>query len=106
LKRVVIPLCRSESATKFQRRLGVTACYWGAPDSELPLGHIQMLGKPDKNILRAGAPWFAPGLALDYMARHALDFWLTSEDLPHPENRVTVGRDGAIHLSKTYYNAE
>ena len=58
--------------------------YWGADDSELPLGHIQMLGKSDRNILRAGAPWFAPGLALDYMAKHAIDFWLTTEDLPHP----------------------
>jgi choline dehydrogenase-like flavoprotein len=40
------------------------------------------------------------------MARHSLDFWLTTEDLPHPENRVTVDRQGAIHLSKTYYNTE
>jgi GH15 family glucan-1,4-alpha-glucosidase len=28
-----------------------------------------------------GAPRFAPGLALDYIARHVLDFWLTTEDL-------------------------
>ena len=65
-----------------------------------------MLGKSDRNILRAGAPWFAPGLALDYMAKHAIDFWLTTEDLPHPDNRVTVDREGRIHLSKTYYNDE
>jgi choline dehydrogenase-like flavoprotein len=102
----VIAISQSPNTTKFQKTLGVNDFYWGAPDSELPLGHIQMLGKSDKNILRGGAPWFAPGLALDYMAKHALDFWLTSEDLPHPENRVSVGRDGAIHLSKTYYNGE
>jgi choline dehydrogenase-like flavoprotein len=65
-----------------------------------------MLGKSDSNILRAGAPWFAPGVALDYLAKHAIDFWLTSEDLPHPDNRVTLGRDGAIHLAKTYHNEE
>jgi choline dehydrogenase-like flavoprotein len=40
------------------------------------------------------------------MARHAIDFWLTTEDLPHPDNRVTVDRDGTIHLAKTYYNTE
>jgi choline dehydrogenase-like flavoprotein len=40
------------------------------------------------------------------MARHSLDFWLTTEDLPHADNRVTVDRQGAIHLSKTYYNQE
>ncbi len=40
------------------------------------------------------------------MAKHAIDFWLTSEDLPHPDNRVTVDRDGRIHLAKTYHNEE
>jgi hypothetical protein len=56
-----------------------------------------MLGKSDRNILRAGAPGLAPNLALDYLSKHAIDFWLTTEDLPHPENRVTVDRSGAIH---------
>ena len=63
-----------------------------------------MLGKSDRHILRGGAPWFAPGMALDYMARHAIDFWITTEDLPHPDNRVTVDRQGQIHLAKTYHN--
>ena len=34
------------------------------------------------------------------MARHAIDFWLTTEDLPHPDNRVTVDRQGRIHLPR------
>ena len=33
------------------------------------------------------------------MARHSLDFWLTSEDLPDPDNRVTLDRDGNIVLA-------
>jgi choline dehydrogenase-like flavoprotein len=102
----VVALSQEPNPTKFQKTLGLNDFYWGAKDSELPLGHIQMLGKSDRNILRAGAPWFAPGVALDYMARHAIDFWLTTEDLPRPENRVTVDRDGHIHLSKTYVNIE
>ena len=106
LNSAVIAISQSENPTKFQKTLGLNDFYWGALDSEFPLGHIQMLGKSDKNILRAGAPWFAPGLALEYMARHALDFWLTTEDLPHPDNRVTVDRQGNIHLSKTYFNTE
>ena len=106
LNSAVIAISKSPNRTRFQKTLGLNDYYWGAEDSELPLGHIQMLGKSDKNILRAGAPWFAPGLALEYMARHALDFWLTTEDLPHPDNRVTVDRQGNIHLSKTYFNTE
>src|SRR5919109_1851893 len=102
----VVAISQTPNETKFQKTLGVNDYYWGAPDSELPLGHIQMLGKSDRNILRAGAPWFAPGLALEYMAKHAIDFWLTTEDLPHPDNRVTLDRDGNIHLSKTFHNEE
>jgi choline dehydrogenase-like flavoprotein len=102
----VVALSRTPNPTKFQKTLGLNDFYWGAPDSDLPLGHIQMLGKSDKDILRAGAPWFAPGPALDYLAKHALDFWLTTEDLPHPDNRVTVDRAGRIHVAKTYHNLE
>ncbi len=102
----VIAISQTPNETKFQKTLGLNDYYWGADDSELPLGHIQMLGKSDRNILRGGAPWFAPGPALDYVAKHAIDFWLTTEDLPHPSNRVTVDRQGDIHLSKTYHNTE
>jgi choline dehydrogenase-like flavoprotein len=102
----VTAISRTPNETKFQKTLGLNDYYWGAEDSDLPLGHIQMLGKADRNILRVGAPWFAPGLALDYVARHSIDFWLTTEDLPHPDNRVTVDRQGHIHLAKTYRNTE
>jgi choline dehydrogenase-like flavoprotein len=102
----VIAISQTPNNTKFQKTLGVNDYYWGAPDSELPLGHIQMLGKSDKDILRTGAPWFAPGLALQYISKHAIDFWLTTEDLPYPDNRVTVDRQGSIHLSKTFHNEE
>jgi hypothetical protein len=63
-----------------------------------------MLGKSDRGILRTGAPKLALGLALDYIAKHPLDFWLTTEDLPDPSNRVTVDRQGNIHLAKIYHN--
>jgi choline dehydrogenase-like flavoprotein len=102
----VIAISTTPNTTKFQKTLGVNDYYWGAEDFEYPLGHIQMLGKSDRDILRGGAPWFAPGLALDFMAKHAIDFWLTTEDLPHPLNRVTVDRQGRIHLAKTDHNTE
>jgi choline dehydrogenase-like flavoprotein len=106
LNSAVIAISRTPNDTKFQKTLGLNDYYWGAEDSDLPLGHIQMLGKSDRTILRGGAPRFAAGLALDYIARHALDFWLTTEDLPHPDNRVTVDRNGNINLAKTYHNTE
>jgi choline dehydrogenase-like flavoprotein len=38
------------------------------------------------------------------LARHAVDFWLSTEDLPGPENRVTVDRSGKVTLSYTPNN--
>jgi choline dehydrogenase-like flavoprotein len=43
---------------------------------------------------------------LEYTARHAIDFWLTTEDLPKPENRFTLDRAGNIHLHYTDYNTQ
>jgi choline dehydrogenase-like flavoprotein len=63
------------------------------------MGHISFVGKLDQDTLRAGAPAIAPGWSLDLMAKHSLDFWLTSEDLPDPNNRVTVNGNGEIKLS-------
>ena len=68
------------------------------------MGHISFVGKLDAIALSAGAPPFAPGFTLEQMARHSLDFWLTSEDLPDPDNRVTLDRDGGIVLSYTPNN--
>jgi choline dehydrogenase-like flavoprotein len=40
------------------------------------------------------------------LARHSMDFWLTTGDLPLAENRVTLGRDGRIRLRYTPTNIE
>jgi choline dehydrogenase-like flavoprotein len=70
------------------------------------MGHISFVGKLDGITLSAGAPAIAPGFTLDLMANHSLDFWLTSEDLPDPENRVTLNRAGEIVLSYRPNNEE
>jgi choline dehydrogenase-like flavoprotein len=48
----------------------------------------------------------APTRTLEDMARHAVDFWLSTEDLPRPENRVTLNRKGEIQLSYKQTNHE
>jgi choline dehydrogenase-like flavoprotein len=41
---------------------------------------------------------------LNDIARHAVDFWLSTEDLPNPDNRVTVDKQGNITLAYTPNN--
>jgi choline dehydrogenase-like flavoprotein len=84
----------------FQKTIGLTDFYRASEASPFPLGTIQAMGKPD--------PWtvefMARGSALEgrdpaELLAHSLDFFLTSEDLPDPRNRVTLDADGRITLS-------
>jgi choline dehydrogenase-like flavoprotein len=70
------------------------------------MGHISFVGKLDGVTLSAGAPAIAPGFTLDLMANHSLDFWLTSEDLPDANNRVTIDREGNVVLAYKPNNEE
>lgn len=95
---VLMAISKCPNPTVFQKSLAVNDFYFGAPDWPYPMGHISFVGKLDGETLKAGAPPLVPGFTLDLMARHSLDFWLTSEDLPDPENRVTLDRQGGIVL--------
>src|SRR5207302_1517368 len=99
-------ISKSPNATVFQKTLAVNDFYFGDGEFEYPMGHISFVGKPDAVALSAGAPAIVPGMTLDIMAKHSLDFWLTSEDLPDPNNRVTLDRNGNIVLSYTPNNLE
>jgi choline dehydrogenase-like flavoprotein len=102
----LVALSRRENPTVFQKTLTINDFYHGAPDYRFPLGNIQMLGKSQGPMFHADAPSFAPGFTLDMMARHAVDFWLTGEDLPRADNRITVDAKGGITLSYTPTNLE
>ena len=92
--------------TKFQKTLGVSDFYYGDDEWKWPMGLIQMLGKSDANMLRGDAPKLTPTKLLDEMSSHSIDFWLTTEDLPDPENRVIIKEDGSLHLHYTPNNVE
>jgi choline dehydrogenase-like flavoprotein len=105
----VLALSREENPTVFQKTLGLNDFYLGTDDFEFPLGSIQMVGKSQAQMFRGEKPLetkLAPEWTLDRVARHAIDFWLSTEDLPSPENRVTLDRDdGNITLSYSETNA-
>jgi len=101
---VLMAISKCPNPTVFQKTLSVNDSYLGSKSFEYPMGHISFVGKLDAVTLRAGAPAIAPGFTLELMAKHSLDFWLTSEDLPDPNNRVTINRDGEIVLTYTPNN--
>jgi len=101
----VLALSRDENQTIFQKTLALNDFYFGGNGFDYPLGNIQIVGKSQAEMYRGEKPLetkIAPEWTLERTARHAIDFWLSTEDLPMPENRVTVDRDGKLTLS---YNA-
>jgi choline dehydrogenase-like flavoprotein len=101
--RAVLALSREENPTVFQKTLGLNDFYLAGPESDYPLGNIQMVGKSQAPMFRGEKPGetkLAPQWSLEKVARHAIDFWLSTEDLPRPDNRVTVDREG--HLTLAY----
>jgi choline dehydrogenase-like flavoprotein len=106
LNSLLLAVSRDPNPTRFQKTWGLNDFYFPSKDFDYPMGHISMIGKTDANTLRAGAPRIAPGWTLEKMAAHTLSFWLTSEDLPDPDNRVTLDRDGRITLTYTPNNED
>ena len=105
----VLALSREENPTVYQKTLGLNDFYFGSDEFDYPLGNIQMVGKSQAPMFRGEKPGetrLAPEWTLERVARHAIDFWLSTEDLPRPENRVTVDGDGKVTLRYTETNAE
>ncbi len=98
----VLALSREENPTVFQKTLGLNDFYFAGNGHDYPLGNIQMVGKSQAPMFRGERPGetkLAPQWTLEKVAKHAIDFWLSTEDLPMPENRVTVDKDGKLTLS-------
>lgn len=105
----LMALAREPNDTVFQKTLALSDFYFGADNWEYPLGLIQMLAKSHPDQIRAEAlpGWleWLPEMPFDTMARHSMDFWLSSEDLPRPENRIRYDDDRVV-LDQTENNME
>jgi choline dehydrogenase-like flavoprotein len=105
----LMAISKDLNPTTFQKTLALGDFYLRDKDWDYPLGMIQMLGKTDGTIIRGEAPhWagFMPGMGFDEMARRSVDFWLSSEDLPDPNNRVTLNGQGRVVLTLRDANLE
>jgi choline dehydrogenase-like flavoprotein len=95
----LIAITREPNPSAFQKTLALTDFYRSGPGSQLPLGSVQLMGRSMPEDLAPLLANHLPTLSAEQAAANSLDFWLTAEDLPIPQNRVTLGPDGAIKLS-------
>jgi choline dehydrogenase-like flavoprotein len=97
----LIASSREPNPTVFQKTLALNDFYGPGQHWEYPMGNIQMLGKSDDWQIKGAAPrglGWAPSGPYGQVARHSVDFWLTSEDIPLADSRVILRRDGTIKL--------
>ncbi|MGB3299070.1 MAG: GMC family oxidoreductase [Phormidesmis sp.] len=97
LASAIVGLSLKENESVFQKTLAINDFYWGEPGFDYPMGHVQLLGKVNHRMLSLDVPKLAPTLALRLAARRTVDWWLTGEDAPDPNNRVMV-KQGEISL--------
>ncbi len=98
----VLAISKEPNPTVFQKTLGVNDYYFASDAWEFPMGNIQMVGKSVADMYRGEKPLMtklAPTFSLADVAEHAVDFWLSTEDIPRAENRVSVDREGKLTLS-------
>jgi choline dehydrogenase-like flavoprotein len=109
----MMALSEEPNPTQFQKTLTLNDWYLKGEDTDFPWGGIQMLGKSDGEQLKSKAPHFlawatklVPHRSVEMVARHSVDFWLSSEDLPHPDNRVSITKNGEVTLGLVETNPE
>jgi choline dehydrogenase-like flavoprotein len=92
------------NTTVFQKTMAVNDYYLqGGDDFRWPLGNMQLLGKLQAGMLTANQP-LVPRPVLQEIANRSVDWWIMSEDLPTPDNRITLGADGRIRVQWTPNN--
>jgi choline dehydrogenase-like flavoprotein len=106
---VLMALMRERNDTVFQKTLAISDFYFSTHDHPYPLGLIQMCAATHAAQIKgeafsAWADWL-PDMPFDRMARHSLDFWLSSEDIPRPDNRIRYDGDRVV-LELTETNME
>ena len=88
----VLALSKEPNPTIYQKTLGLNDFYFGMPGYEYPMGNIQMIGKSQAPMFRGEKPIetaLAPQWSLEMVAKHAVDFWLSTEDLPQ-QRRIAL----------------
>ncbi|HEY8594927.1 MAG TPA: GMC family oxidoreductase [Devosiaceae bacterium] len=89
----ISPFYRNDAI--YQKTFGLNDFYLDDGEGGPALGNVQLLGRVSGRILKANVPSL-PEAALEIISRHAIDFYLMTEDLPSPKSRVRVENDRIV----------
>lgn len=93
----------------FQKTVAINDFYLRGPDVPYPLGQIQSQGRTHGVMAKVVGDTMIPGIPLwayDAWVARGVDWLAMTEDLPRPDNRVTIAPDGRIQLTYRPNNIE
>ena len=101
----ILAIGKEPNKSSYMKTFTLNDFYFGDKDYPYPMGNIQPIGSFHHEMMKADAPPLTPTFVLDLLTTHAVPWWLTTEDLPDPNNRVTI-YNGAVQLDYTPNNVE
>jgi choline dehydrogenase-like flavoprotein len=101
----ILAIGKEPNRSSYMKTMTVNDFYFGEKEYPFPMGNVQPVGSFHALMMKQDAPPLTPAFALDLMTSHAVPWWLTTEDLPDPNNRVRIV-DGRIRLEYTPNNVE
>ena len=88
---------RRRNDVVFQKTLAINDFYLRGPGFPYPMGNLQQVGKVQPAMIAPVKP-HVPRFALKLMTDRSTDWWVMSEDLPDPANRVELTPAGGIRI--------
>ena len=88
----LLAITTDSNTDSYTKTWGTNDFYLRDPDPAYPypLGQVQPVGSFHSEMMKGDAPPLTPGFVLETMKHRAVPWWLTTEDLPDPENRVNT----------------
>ncbi len=88
----LLAITTDTNTDSYTKTWGTNDFYLRDPDPAypFPLGQVQPVGSFHHEMMKGDAPPLTPGFVLETMKHRAVPWWLTTEDLPDPDNRVTL----------------
>jgi choline dehydrogenase-like flavoprotein len=112
LMTVILQQSPQPNSGLFQRTLYINDFYWGETNFAYPMGHIQNSGGILQDVIFSESPpilsvaaKLMPGFGLKQLAKRSIGWWLQTEDLPNPNNRVRI-KGSKLYLDYTLNNLE
>jgi choline dehydrogenase-like flavoprotein len=100
----IMAVSTKKNPTRFQKTLAFNDFYEGDGEFHFPMGNVQTLGKLQAGMLVAGAKYL-PRFIGSQLTSRSLDLLVTSEDLPHSDNRVTL-EGGKVRITVSPNNMQ